>query len=191
MAGGQHQHPPARPGGAEHGGEAIDLQRRLGHVVEVGVGGDEVALEFSAPVDGQGATGSVVPLGDGHTEVVEISYDTEKTSVKKILDFFFQIHNPTTINQQGNDRGISYRSVIFYNNEDEKKEALDFIDIVNASKRWPNPVVTTVEPFTFYTKAEDYHQDYFEQHPHQGYCAFVVGPKVEKFVKTFKRLLKD
>jgi peptide-methionine (S)-S-oxide reductase len=110
---------------------------------------------------------------DGHTEVVEISYDTQRTSLRHILDFFFQIHNPTTLNQQGNDRGVSYRSMIFYNNEDEKKEALDFIDIVNASKRWPNPVVTAVEPFTFYTKAEDYHQDYLQKNP-GGYTCHAI-----------------
>lgn len=110
---------------------------------------------------------------NGHTEVVEISYDTEKTSLKHILDFFFQIHNPTTMNQQGNDRGISYRSVIFYSNEAEKTEAMNFIDIVNASKRWSNPVVTAVEPFTFYTKGEDYHQDYLQKNP-GGYTCHAV-----------------
>ena len=109
----------------------------------------------------------------GHAEVVEIEYDTEKTSLKKILDFFFQIHNPTTMNQQGNDRGTSYRSVIFYANEEEKQEALDFIDIVNQSERWPDPVVTTIEPFTGFFEAESYHQDYLQKNP-GGYTCHAI-----------------
>ena len=101
----------------------------------------------------------------GHAEAVEIEYDSTKTSYKKLLDFFFQIHNPTTLNQQGNDRGTSYRSAIFYGNEEERKEGEDFIEIVNKSKRWKDPVVTILEPlYTFY-KAEDYHQDYLKKNP--------------------------
>lgn len=109
----------------------------------------------------------------GHAEVVEITYDTDKTSLKKLLDFFFQIHNPTTLNQQGNDRGTSYRSVIFYADEVEKKEGEDFIKLVNDSKRWPNPVVTTLEPLTTFTKAEEYHQDYLLKNP-GGYTCHAI-----------------
>lgn len=109
----------------------------------------------------------------GHAEVVEIEYDTEKTSLKKILDFFFQIHNPTTLNQQGGDRGTSYRSVIFYTNEEEKKEASDFIAIVNNSKRWTNKVVTSLEPFVKFWPAEDYHQDYLQKNP-GGYTCHAI-----------------
>lgn len=107
---------------------------------------------------------------EGHAEVVEIQYDTEKTSLRKLLDFFFQIHNPTTKNQQGNDRGTSYRSVVFYNDEQEKKEANEMIDVVNKSKRWKDPVVTTVEPFIKFTEAENYHQDYLIKNPHGYTC---------------------
>ncbi|MFA7216922.1 MAG: peptide-methionine (S)-S-oxide reductase MsrA [Candidatus Paceibacterota bacterium] len=110
---------------------------------------------------------------EGHAEVVEIEYDTEKTSLRNILDFFFQIHNPTTLNKQGNDIGTSYRSVIFYTNEEEKKEALDFIDLVNKSGRWENPVVTTLEPFKSFTKAEEYHQDYLLKNP-GGYTCHAI-----------------
>lgn len=109
----------------------------------------------------------------GHAEVVEITYDTDQTSLKKILDFFFQIHNPTTLNQQGNDRGTSYRSVIFYANDEEKNEGEEFIKIVNDSKRWPNPVVTTLEPLTKFTKAEEYHQDYLLKNP-GGYTCHAI-----------------
>src|SRR5665647_3555762 len=102
---------------------------------------------------------------EGHAEAIKIEYDDQKTSYKKLLDFFFQIHNPTTLNQQGNDRGTSYRSAIFYGNEGEKKEAEDFIDIVNNSGRWPNKVVTTLEPLGKFYLAEDYHQDYLVKNP--------------------------
>lgn len=110
---------------------------------------------------------------DGHAEAVEIEYDDKKTSYKKMLDFFFQIHDPTTLNQQGNDTGTSYRSAIFYGNEEEKKEAENFIDIVNKSKRWENPVVTTLEPFKKFYEAEDYHQDYLQKNP-DGYTCHAI-----------------
>jgi peptide-methionine (S)-S-oxide reductase len=109
----------------------------------------------------------------GHAEAVEISYDTEKTSYIKMLDFFFQIHDPTTLNQQGNDRGASYRSVIFYENEEERKEAEKFINIVNKSGRWKNPVVTIIEPLKKFYLAEDYHQDYLQKNPSGYTCHFV------------------
>lgn len=110
---------------------------------------------------------------EGHAEAVEIEYDTKETSYKKLLDFFFQIHNPTTLNQQGNDRGTSYRSAIFYANEEEKREASDFIDIVNKSKRWKDPVVTTLEPLGKFYKAEEYHQDYLQKNP-DGYTCHAI-----------------
>ena len=109
----------------------------------------------------------------GHAEAVEIEYDPEVTTYKKLLDFFFQIHNPTTLNQQGNDKGTSYRSAIFYSNEEEKKEAEDFIKIVNDSKRWKDPVVTTLEPLTKFYLAEDYHQDYLQKNP-GGYTCHAI-----------------
>lgn len=108
-----------------------------------------------------------------HAETLEIVYDSSITSYKKLLDFFFQIHNPTTLNQQGNDRGTSYRSAIFYQNEEELNEAKDFIDIVNKSGRWSNPVVTTLEPFTTFWRAEEYHQDYLQKNP-GGYTCHAI-----------------
>jgi peptide-methionine (S)-S-oxide reductase len=109
----------------------------------------------------------------GHAEAVEIEYDDTKTTFKNLLDFFFQIHNPTTLNQQGNDRGPSYRSVIFYANEAEKRTGENFIDIVNKSKRWPSSVVTTLEPLTKFWPAEDYHQDYLQKNP-DGYTCHAI-----------------
>ena len=109
----------------------------------------------------------------GHAEAVEITYNPEKTTYKKILDFFFQIHNPTTLNQQGNDVGISYRSAIFCQDETEKQIAEEMIDIVNRSGRWEDPVVTTLEPFTTFWPAEDHHQDYLEKNP-GGYTCHVI-----------------
>ena len=109
----------------------------------------------------------------GHAEALEIEYDTELTSFWNLLDFFFQIHNPTTLNQQGNDKGKSYRSAIFYQNNEELKQAQDFIKIVNNSKRWNSPVVTTLEEFKKFWPAEEYHQDYLQKNP-GGYTCHII-----------------
>ncbi len=109
----------------------------------------------------------------GHAEAVEITYDPSQTTYKKLLDFFFQIHNPTTLNQQGNDKGTSYRSAIFYANEAEKVEAEAMIYIVNQSERWNDSVVTTLESLTRFWPAEDYHQDYLVKNP-RGYTCHAI-----------------
>lgn len=109
----------------------------------------------------------------GHAEALEIVYDDTQTSFKNLLDFFFRVHNPTTLNRQGNDIGDSYRSAIFYQNDEEKKIAEEFIKIVDESKRWPTPVVTTLESFTKFWPAEEYHQDYLQKNP-SGYTCHAV-----------------
>lgn len=109
----------------------------------------------------------------GHSEALEIEYDAGLTSFWKLLDFFFQIHNPTTVNQQGNDKGTSYRSAIFYQNNEELTQAKDFIQIVNDSKRWGAPVVTTLEAFKRFWPAEEYHQDYLQKNP-GGYTCHAI-----------------
>lgn len=109
----------------------------------------------------------------GHAEALEIEYDDTQTDFWHLLDFFFQIHNPTTLNRQGNDMGTSYRSAIFYQNDEEKKKGEDFIKIVDDSKRWKDPVVTTLEPFTKFYKAEEYHQDYLQKNP-GGYTCHAI-----------------
>lgn len=109
----------------------------------------------------------------GHAEALEIEYDSEIISYTQILDFFFQIHDPTTKNQQGNDIGSSYRSAIFYQNNDEKKIAEEMIEVVNESQRWDNPVATTLEKFSSFTNAEEFHQDYLQKNPGGYTCHFV------------------
>lgn len=109
----------------------------------------------------------------GHAEAVEITYDPEKVSYRELLDYFFRYHNPTTLNQQGNDVGTSYRSAIFYASPEEKAEAEDFIARVNASERWKDRVVTTLEPLTAFYPAEGYHQDYLKKNP-GGYTCHAV-----------------
>lgn len=109
----------------------------------------------------------------GHAEALKIVFDPEQTSYKKLLDFFFRIHDPTTLNRQGNDVGSAYRSAIFYADETQKKEAEAFIKLVNESGRWPDPVVTTLEPLRSFTEAEGYHQDYLQKNPGGYTCHFV------------------
>ncbi|MCR4314557.1 MAG: peptide-methionine (S)-S-oxide reductase MsrA [Candidatus Uhrbacteria bacterium] len=108
-----------------------------------------------------------------HAEAVQITFDADKTDFKHLLDFFFQVHDPTTLNRQGNDVGTSYRSTIFFANEEEKRIGQEMIDIVNKSGRWKSPVVTTLEPLTEFYPAEAYHQDYLIKNP-DGYTCHVL-----------------
>lgn len=108
----------------------------------------------------------------GHAEGIELAYNPNETNFKEILDYFFRIHNPTTVDRQGNDRGSSYRSAIFFQNDEEKKIAEEVIDIVNKSNRWEGKVVTTLEPYTKFWPAEDYHQDYLVKTPNGYTCHF-------------------
>ncbi len=107
-----------------------------------------------------------------HAEGLEITYDPNETSYRKLLDYFFRIHDPSTVDRQGNDRGSSYRSALFIQDEQEGIEAQEIIDLVNKSGRWPGKVVTTLEPFTKFWPAEDYHQDYLVKHPNGYTCHF-------------------
>lgn len=109
----------------------------------------------------------------GHAEGMEITYDPAETSFSKILDFFFRIHDPTTIDRQGNDVGSSYRSTVFFQDEKEKNEATDMIQIVNDSKRWKSPVATTLEPYSTFWKAEPEHQDYLVRNPNGYTCHYL------------------
>ena len=126
----------------------------------------------------------------GHAEVVEVTYDPARIGLRDILEIFFATHDPTTLNRQGNDSGTQYRSAIFYHSDEQKKVAEDVIRDLTAEKAFAEPIVTAVEPATEFFPAEDYHQQYFENHPFQPYCAFVVAPKVQKFKKKFASKVK-
>ncbi|MGC9357749.1 MAG: peptide-methionine (S)-S-oxide reductase MsrA [Anaerolineae bacterium] len=126
----------------------------------------------------------------GYAEVVQITYDPDVVSYQEILEVFFDIHDPTTLNRQGADVGTQYRSAIFYHNEEQKKIAEEMIRELDASGAWNDPIVTQVEPLDTFYRAEDYHQEYFRKHPNQGYCRAVVAPKVSKFRKHFVAKLK-
>lgn len=126
----------------------------------------------------------------GHAEVVQITYDTTKTSLDEILKVFFTVHDPTTLNQQGADIGTQYRSVIFYRNETQYNTAKSIIDTLTKENVYGKPIVTQLAEFTTFYKAEDYHQNYYDQHKEEPYCRMVIQPKIEKFEKIFKDRLK-
>ena len=119
----------------------------------------------------------------GHAEVVQVQFDTGVVSYREILEIFFTIHDPTTLNRQGNDVGTQYRSVIYYHDAAQRETASHVI--AEMANVWDAPIVTELAPLPEYYKGEEYHQNYFRQNPMQGYCAYIVAPKVAKFRKTF------
>ena len=127
----------------------------------------------------------------GHNEVVKLTYDPGQISVRQILEIFFVIHDPTTLNRQGADSGTQYRSGIYYTTPQQKEVADEMIRQMSQDKLFGQPIVTEVLPLSNYWPAEEYHQDYFEKNPYQGYCMAVAGPKVAKFRKTFAELVKN
>ena len=124
----------------------------------------------------------------GHAEVVKLQFDPAQISLREILEIFFVVHDPTTLNRQGNDVGTQYRSVVYYQSPQQEATARQVI--AEMANVWDAPIVTELAPAQPYYRAEDYHQDYFRQHPLQGYCAFVVAPKVAKFKKTYTHRIK-
>lgn len=126
----------------------------------------------------------------GHNEVVRLSFDPSQISLRELLEIFFVIHDPTQLNRQGNDVGTQYRSGIYYTDPQQKEVADGVIREMSQDKVLGAPIVTEVLPLANYWPAEDYHQDYYARNPSQGYCAYVVGPKVVKFRQTFARFLK-
>ncbi len=126
----------------------------------------------------------------GHAEVCQILYDSTKLSYEEMLEAFWKSHDPTQLNRQGNDVGTQYRSVIYYHNDQQRKLAEEYKKKLNDSGAYDAPVVTEISPFTVFYKAEDYHQNYFNQNGDAPYCSFVIQPKVEKFRKVFKDRLK-
>ena len=126
----------------------------------------------------------------GHVEVVEITFDPNKLSYHDLLEMFFALHDPTTLNRQGNDVGEQYRSVVFYVDEQQKSVAEQVIADLTREKVYPNPIVTAVEPASTFYVAEDYHQNYLENNPMQPYCMFVVAPKAQKIRQKYAARLK-
>lgn len=126
----------------------------------------------------------------GHAEVIQLTFNPNEVSFKEILEVFFTIHDPTTLNRQGYDEGTQYRSAIFYHSPEQKEVAAQVIAELDAAKIWGNPIVTEVTPIGDFYVAEGYHQNYFENNPNQPYCRAVVEPKVAKFRKYFFEKLK-
>jgi len=127
----------------------------------------------------------------GHAEVCQIRYDPAKINYVDLLEVFFKVHDPTTLNRQGPDVGTQYRSVIFYHDDRQKAAAEKAKQELTRAGAYRGPIVTEIAPLAKYYPAEDYHQDYFRNNPNQGYCRAVVGPKVSKFRKVFREKLKD
>lgn len=126
----------------------------------------------------------------GHAEVVQVTFDPAKLSYKELLEVFFKTHDPTTLNQQGADRGTQYRSAIFYHNPEQKAAAELVKKETGAAKIWDDPIVTEIAPYTVFYKAEEYHQNYYNENSNQPYCMMVINPKLSKFKKEFGNKLK-
>lgn len=126
----------------------------------------------------------------GHAEVVQVTFDPQEITIKEILEVFLSIHDPTTLNRQGADVGTQYRSAVFYHSEAQKTAAEDVVAEFEAQKIWDNPIVTEITPLDVFYPAEEYHQEYFQRNPYQGYCQVVIAPKVAKFRQKYAHRLK-
>jgi|TARA_B100001964_G_C14012817_1_gene500150 peptide-methionine (S)-S-oxide reductase len=139
----------------------------------------------------QNPTYDEICSGDtGHAEVCQIEYDPKVISFESLLSVFWQTHDPTTLNRQGNDIGTQYRSAIFFHDPQQEKLAQEYKEKLNKSGAWKNPIVTEIVPLGKFYTAENYHQGYYDRNPNQGYCAFVIAPKIEKLKKVFGDKLK-
>ena len=127
----------------------------------------------------------------GHAEAIQITFNPEEISFGELLELFFATHDPTTLNRQGNDIGTQYRSEIFYHNEEQKEISLQFIEFLTKEATFENPIVTQVSAATTFYEAEDYHQNYYNQNKSQGFCSFVITPKIDKVRTYFKDKLKE
>ena len=127
----------------------------------------------------------------GHAEALEILFDPKQISYDELLEVFWKTHDPTTLNRQGNDVGPQYRSAIFYHNDDQKEKAVKYKKALDESGIFDAPIVTSIEPFTVFYPAENYHDNYYNRNPSQPYCYYVIKPKVEKLKKLFAEKLKE
>ncbi|WP_225307084.1 peptide-methionine (S)-S-oxide reductase MsrA [Adhaeribacter soli] len=126
----------------------------------------------------------------GHAEVIQVTYNPKEISYETLLEIFWKLHDPTTLNRQGADVGTQYRSVIFYHTPEQKAVAENFMQELNRQQVFPNPIVTQIAPAATFYKAENYHQDYYKLHGQEPYCQYVIKPKMEKLEKVFKEKLK-
>ena len=126
----------------------------------------------------------------GHAEVVQVSFDPDQISFDELLEVFWSTHDPTTLNRQGNDVGTQYRSVVFFENENQQGLAESYKQKLDSENVWSNPIVTEISPLQNFFEAENYHEDYFNRNGREPYCSFVVAPKVKKFKKIFADILK-
>lgn len=126
----------------------------------------------------------------GHAEVIQMEFDEQVVSYNELLLMFFKSHNPTTLNRQGNDTGSQYRSVVFYDNQEQKLDAEKMIDELSREDIFDKPIITEVKPISEFYEAEDYHQNYFSDNPAKPYCAFVIQPKLNKFAADFKEKIR-
>lgn len=126
-----------------------------------------------------------------HAEVVNIEYDPSKISFTELLEIFWRTHDPTTLNRQGADIGTQYRSIILYHDDEQKKLAEKILNELDESGAWNSPIVTQIEEFVSFHVAENYHQDYYKLNPDNGYCSYVIAPKIDKFKKVFKNFLRN
>ena len=161
--------------------EAVFSQLKGVEKVESGYSGGTL----ENPTYGQVSTGVT-----GHAEVVQITFDPDVISFKELLEIFFSTHDPTTLNRQGQDVGTQYRSVIFYHDDEQKAVAEQVLKEFSEEKTFDMPIVTQLEPFKTFYKAEDYHKDYFKRHPEQSYCSMIIAPKLEKLRAHYLNKLK-
>jgi peptide-methionine (S)-S-oxide reductase len=181
MSSNQNQEVATLAGGCFWCLEAVFKDLRGVERVESGYSGGQV----SKPTYKQVCAGTT-----GHAEVVRVTFNPQEVSFKEILEVFFTIHDPTTLNRQGGDVGTQYRSAIFYHTPEQKEVAEETIQELNNAGIWDAPIVTEVAPLAEFYVAEDYHQNYYENNPYQGYCQMVVAPKVAKFRQKFLEKLK-
>jgi peptide-methionine (S)-S-oxide reductase len=161
--------------------EAIFLRLKGVHKVESGYSGGSAET----------ATYEQVSTGrTGHVEVIQITYDPTIIEFRELLDIYFATHDPTTLNRQGNDVGTQYRSVVFYHDDHQKTVAEELIQELDKSGKYSKPIVTAIEPFTAFYKAEEYHQNFFARNPNQAYARVVIPPKISKLEKGFAEKLK-
>lgn len=154
------------------------------------IGVDKVVSGYSGGATPDPTYRQVCSGQTGHAEAVQISFDPTRITYREILEIFFSVHDPTTLNRQGADKGTQYRSAIFYHNDEQRRIAEELIRELDKADLWDKPIVTEVVPFEILYPAENYHQEYFSRNPEQGYCRMVISPKMSKFRKHWAGKLK-